>query len=174
MAEKGQSETPNHVRDEGSFPPKRSPGAGDGCIAGHCQPGLLLAAELTPIADTGASDPGICNGSTAPGRRPWRHVCFIPTAPLQQGLGNYWRATALIRAPRGPSEHPIKSSQPRQQRDDRNAAQQHEPVASIEPPKTGNSNTRHQRPPCFFSCLVSDGRNKVQLKATTLGAGNSI
>ena len=26
----GQSETPNHVRDEGSFPPKRSPGAGDG------------------------------------------------------------------------------------------------------------------------------------------------
>src|SRR5215472_9083331 len=27
----GQSETPNHVRDKGSFPPKRSPCAGDGC-----------------------------------------------------------------------------------------------------------------------------------------------
>jgi hypothetical protein len=58
----GQSETPNHVRDEGSFPPKRSPDAGDGCTADQCQPGLLLAAELGRIADAGAGDPGICNG----------------------------------------------------------------------------------------------------------------
>jgi glucose dehydrogenase len=33
MAEMGQSETPNHVRSHGGFPRKRSPGAGDGCIA---------------------------------------------------------------------------------------------------------------------------------------------
>ena len=58
----GQSETPNHVRDEGSFPPKRSPGAGDACTADHCQPRLLLVAELDPIADAGAGEPGICNG----------------------------------------------------------------------------------------------------------------
>jgi len=59
----GQSETPNHVRDEGSFPPKRSPGAGDGCTASHSQPRLLLMAELAPISDAGAGDPGICNAS---------------------------------------------------------------------------------------------------------------
>jgi hypothetical protein len=58
----GQSETPNHVRDEGSFPPKRSLGAGDGCTASHSQPRLLVMAELAPIADAGAGDPGICNG----------------------------------------------------------------------------------------------------------------
>jgi hypothetical protein len=29
----GQSETPNHVRGDGSVPRKRSPGAGDGCAA---------------------------------------------------------------------------------------------------------------------------------------------
>ena len=51
MSELGQSETPNHVRDEGSFPPKRSPGAGDGCAADHRQPRLLLVAQLAPIAD---------------------------------------------------------------------------------------------------------------------------
>jgi hypothetical protein len=56
--------TPNHVRDEGSFPPKRSPGAGDGCAAGHSQPRLLLMAELAQIADARAGDPGICNGPT--------------------------------------------------------------------------------------------------------------
>jgi hypothetical protein len=60
----GQSETPNHVRSDGSFPPKRSPGAGGGCTASHCQPRLLLMAELAPIADAGAGDPGICNGPT--------------------------------------------------------------------------------------------------------------
>jgi hypothetical protein len=58
----GQSETPNHVRDEGSFPPKRSPCAGDGCAASHFQPRLLLTAELARIGDTEAGDPGICNG----------------------------------------------------------------------------------------------------------------
>jgi hypothetical protein len=58
-----QSETPNHVRDEGSFPPKRSPGAGDGCAAKHPQP-LLLVAEVAPIADAGAGDPGICKGAS--------------------------------------------------------------------------------------------------------------
>ena len=57
-----QSETPNHVRDDGSFPSKRSPDAGDSCAANHSQPGLLLVAELTQIADTEAGDPGICNG----------------------------------------------------------------------------------------------------------------
>jgi len=36
--------------------------AGDGCTADHCQPGLRLAAELDPIADAGAGDPGFCNG----------------------------------------------------------------------------------------------------------------
>jgi hypothetical protein len=58
----GQSETPNHVRSDGSFPPKRSPCAGDGCAANHFQPRLLLMAQLAPIADAGAGDPGICNG----------------------------------------------------------------------------------------------------------------
>jgi hypothetical protein len=62
MTEMGQSETPNHVRCDGSFPPKPSPCAGGGCAASHFQPGLLLVAELTPIADTEAGDPGICNG----------------------------------------------------------------------------------------------------------------
>jgi hypothetical protein len=62
MAEMGQSETPNHVRGDGSFPRKRSPGAGDGCTADHCQPCLQLVAELAPIADHGAGDRGICNG----------------------------------------------------------------------------------------------------------------
>ena len=57
-----QSETPNHVRDDGSFPPKRSPGAGGGCTASHSQPRLQLMAELALIADAEAGDPGICNG----------------------------------------------------------------------------------------------------------------
>ena len=43
MSEVGQSETPNHVRDEGSFPSKRSPG--DGCAANHFQPRSLLVAQ---------------------------------------------------------------------------------------------------------------------------------
>ena len=59
------SGTPNHVRDEGSFPRKPSPSVGDGCAADHCQPGLLLTTELDPIADAGAGDPGICNGATS-------------------------------------------------------------------------------------------------------------
>jgi hypothetical protein len=67
----GQSETPHHVRDDGSFPPKRSPDAGDGCAANHSQPRLLLMAELVPIADAGAGDPGICNGPQ-PAIRPFR------------------------------------------------------------------------------------------------------
>jgi len=58
----GQSETPNHVRRDGSFPRKRLSGAGDGCAADHCQPSLLVVAELAPIADAGAGDRGICNG----------------------------------------------------------------------------------------------------------------
>ena len=57
MSQLGQSETPNHVRDEGSFPPKQSLGAGDGCAASHSQPRLLLMAELAPISDAGAGDP---------------------------------------------------------------------------------------------------------------------
>ena len=64
----GQSETPNHVRDDGSFPPKRSPGAGDGCASDHCQPGLRLAAELDPTA---AGHPGICNGPEPVVARPF-------------------------------------------------------------------------------------------------------
>jgi hypothetical protein len=62
MAKMGQSETPDHVRSDGSFPRKRSPDAGDGCTANHCQPRLLLVAELTLIADTEAGDPSNCNG----------------------------------------------------------------------------------------------------------------
>jgi hypothetical protein len=50
----GQSPSKNHVRSDGSFPPKRSPGAGDGCAADHFQPRLLLVAELDQIADAGA------------------------------------------------------------------------------------------------------------------------
>jgi hypothetical protein len=46
MTAVGQSETPNHVRGDDSFPPKRSPDAGDGCTADRCQPGFRLAAEL--------------------------------------------------------------------------------------------------------------------------------
>jgi hypothetical protein len=62
MAEMGHGRKTNHVRSDGSFPPKRSPSAGDGCTADHCQPGLRLAAELDPIADTGAGDLGDCLG----------------------------------------------------------------------------------------------------------------
>jgi hypothetical protein len=40
-------------------------GAGDGCTASHSQPRLLLMAELAPISDAGAGDPGICNGPQA-------------------------------------------------------------------------------------------------------------
>jgi hypothetical protein len=40
----------------------------DGCTADHCQPGLRLTAELDPIADTEAGDPGICNGPKAASR----------------------------------------------------------------------------------------------------------
>jgi hypothetical protein len=46
----------------GSFPPKRSPDAGDGCTANHFQPGLLSMAELDQIADARGGDPGICTG----------------------------------------------------------------------------------------------------------------
>jgi putative ABC transport system substrate-binding protein len=60
----GQSETPNYVRGDGSFPRKRSPDAGDGCAANHFQPRLRLAAELDQIADAGAGELGICNGPT--------------------------------------------------------------------------------------------------------------
>jgi hypothetical protein len=59
----GHGRKTNHVRGDGSFPRKRSPDAGDGCTADHCQPGLLLAAELAPIADAGADDHGICNAN---------------------------------------------------------------------------------------------------------------
>jgi hypothetical protein len=65
MSEVGHSATENDVRDEGSFPPKRSPNAGDGCAANHFQPGLLLVAELDPIVDAGAGELGICNGPAA-------------------------------------------------------------------------------------------------------------
>jgi hypothetical protein len=58
----GHGRKTKHVRGDGSFPRKRSPDAVDGCSADHCQPGLRLAAELDPIADAGAGDPGICNG----------------------------------------------------------------------------------------------------------------
>ena len=58
----GHGRKTNHVRGDGSFSRKRSPDAGDGCTADHCQPGLRLAAGLDPIADAGAGDPGICNG----------------------------------------------------------------------------------------------------------------
>ena len=62
MTEMGHGRKTNHVRGDGSFPPKRSPDAGDGCTASHCQPRLLLMAQLAQIADAGAGDPGICNG----------------------------------------------------------------------------------------------------------------
>jgi hypothetical protein len=61
MSDMGQSETKNDVCDNGSFSRKRSPAAGGGCTAGHCQPGLILVARLAPIADAGAGDRGICN-----------------------------------------------------------------------------------------------------------------
>ena len=62
MTAVGHGRKTNHVCGDGSFPRKRSPDADDGCTADHCQPGLRLAAELDPIADAGAGDPGICNG----------------------------------------------------------------------------------------------------------------
>src|SRR6516164_5714252 len=55
MSYLGQSETSNHVRDEGSFPPKRSLGAGDGCTA------------LTALAIDG----GTCSDCGHWCRRPW-------------------------------------------------------------------------------------------------------
>jgi hypothetical protein len=42
----GQSETPNHVRGDGSFPPKRSLGADDGCAANHSSQRALLCLRL--------------------------------------------------------------------------------------------------------------------------------
>ena len=71
----GQSETPNHVRDDGSFPPKRSPDAGGSCAANHFQPRLLLMAELDQIADAGAGELGICNG-------PLSDSCSAANSPL--------------------------------------------------------------------------------------------
>jgi hypothetical protein len=64
----GQLPPSNDVRSDGSFPRKRSPGAGDGCAADHCQTGLLLVAELAPIADAAAGGCGICNGPGAAAR----------------------------------------------------------------------------------------------------------
>ena len=61
MAETGHPETGNDVRGDGSFPRKQSPDAGDGCTAGHCQPGLLLVAiqlrTLVPASATGQFRP---------------------------------------------------------------------------------------------------------------------
>jgi hypothetical protein len=57
-SEMGQSATKNHVRDDGSFPRKRSPGVGDGCTADHCQPGLLFGV-------------GTCTNCGRWGWRPW-------------------------------------------------------------------------------------------------------
>jgi hypothetical protein len=65
MSVVGHGRKTNHVRGDGSFSRKRSPDAGDGCTADHCQPVLRLAAELDPIPDAGAGDPGICIGPTA-------------------------------------------------------------------------------------------------------------
>jgi tripartite-type tricarboxylate transporter receptor subunit TctC len=80
----GQSETPNRVRDGGSFPRKRSPGASDGCAADHCQPGLLLVAELAPIADAAGGGCGICNGPVAAITPPVGgtkvEITFVPSA----------------------------------------------------------------------------------------------
>jgi len=70
----GQNEPSNDVRSDGSFPRKRSPGAGDGCAADHCQPGLLLVAELAPIADAAAGGCGICNGPCMDGARGARGI----------------------------------------------------------------------------------------------------
>jgi hypothetical protein len=76
----GQSETPNHIRSDGSFSPKRSPDAGDGCTTDHCQPGLLLAAELAQIADIGAGDPASATGQqqTIPRDPPCNAVSLQP------------------------------------------------------------------------------------------------
>jgi hypothetical protein len=51
MTDMGQSETPNHVRSDGSFPPN-----GRRMRATVAPPGLRLAAELDPIADAGAGE----------------------------------------------------------------------------------------------------------------------
>ena len=55
---RGQSETKNHVCDDGSFPRKQSSGVGGGCTADHCQPGLLVGV-------------GTCSNCGRWGRRPW-------------------------------------------------------------------------------------------------------
>jgi hypothetical protein len=52
---------------DGSFPRKRSPGAGDGCTTSHCQPRLLLAAELD--SDRVFAQPGPSTDETAYTRR---------------------------------------------------------------------------------------------------------
>ena len=70
----GHSATEKDVRDGGSFPRKRSPGAGDGCAADHYQLSLLLMAELVSIADAEVGDRGICNG---PGTD-IREICLPP------------------------------------------------------------------------------------------------
>jgi hypothetical protein len=72
----GHGRKTDHVRGDGSFPRKRSPDAGDGCTADHRQPGLLLVAELAPIADAGAGDPGICNGPRLC-ERSSRYICTL-------------------------------------------------------------------------------------------------
>jgi hypothetical protein len=88
----GQSETPNHVRGDGSFPPKRSPCAGDSCAANHFQPHLLLAAELDQIADAGGGDYDICTGPKAASRAANEDMCgallHLPR-PLTIGVDFY-------------------------------------------------------------------------------------
>ena len=84
----GQSETSNHVRDEGSFPPKRSPCAGDGCAAGHFQPRLLLMAErrnLPQLRTLGPATPASATGherTHAPQQNGARMSCE-PHVPLE-------------------------------------------------------------------------------------------
>jgi hypothetical protein len=87
-----QSETPNHVRGDGSFPRRRSSGVGDGCIADRCQPSLQFGDGTCSNSGPQAGDRGICNGPQAasraaksmaliPAPEPMAVVALLITAP---------------------------------------------------------------------------------------------
>jgi hypothetical protein len=89
----------NHVRGDGSFPRKRSPDAGDGRAADHFQPSLLLAAELDPIADAGAGDPGICNGPILLQKDfgcPWKQHSFKMSPQHARLIQRFTRCDSIV------------------------------------------------------------------------------
>jgi hypothetical protein len=79
----GQSETPKHVRSDGSFPRKRSLGAGDGCTADHCQPGYACASARPKIPSN------LSSGA-------WKTGPNLPHGLIRQGTPEAHRSPRLL------------------------------------------------------------------------------